>query len=114
MGRLGVSRAFGDKSLKPLVVADPDVLTVTLEDGDDFVVLACDGLWDVAGIDTVAELVHTHSKDKGLEGVRLLGPRGLCFVRARGQASLERRGPDARRRRGEGGEGVPAREGHVA
>ena len=39
MGRLGVSRAFGDKALKPLVVADPDVLTVTLEDGDDFVVL---------------------------------------------------------------------------
>ena len=69
MGRLGVSRAFGDKSLKPLVIADPDVQTLTLEDGDDFVVLACDGLWDVAGIDTVAELVHTHSKDKGLEGV---------------------------------------------
>ena len=47
MGRLAVSRAFGDKSLKPFVTAQPEVSTTQLFKEDDFIILACDGLWDV-------------------------------------------------------------------
>lgn len=67
MGRLGVSRAFGDKSLKTYVIADPDIVTLQLAEGDDFLVIACDGLWDVVDVDTVTTLVRTHAAAKGLE-----------------------------------------------
>ena len=65
-GVLGVSRAFGDKVLKQWVPADPELVTLPLSPGDDFLVLACDGLWDVADNETVAELVRKHTAAAGL------------------------------------------------
>ncbi|EEY65747.1 uncharacterized protein PITG_03271 [Phytophthora infestans T30-4] len=47
---LAVSRAFGDRSLKTptsLVSCEPEVKRVTVQDDDLFLVLACDGVWDV-------------------------------------------------------------------
>eukprot|EP00050_Salpingoeca_kvevrii_P016525 m.56311 g.56311 ORF g.56311 m.56311 type:complete len:423 (+) comp6994_c0_seq2:64-1332(+) len=46
---LAVSRAFGDVQLKdpPIVVADPEIHTIPLQSDDLFVILACDGIWDV-------------------------------------------------------------------
>ena len=68
MGVLGVSRSFGDKELKQWVPADPEVVSVPLRAGDDFLVLACDGLWDVADNDIVSELVRKHTAAAGLQG----------------------------------------------
>jgi serine/threonine protein phosphatase PrpC len=45
-GALAVSRAIGDRGLKEFVVADPEIVTRTLTDTDDFLVVASDGLWD--------------------------------------------------------------------
>lgn len=42
-GRLAVSRAFGDKSLKPLVIADPDVKCIELSEDCEFIIVASDG-----------------------------------------------------------------------
>ena len=74
MGELAVSRAFGDAELKKsvgelvgdvaagagdrrrrLVVAEPEVTFADLEAGDAFVLLACDGLFDVFGDAEVVE-----------------------------------------------------------
>jgi serine/threonine protein phosphatase PrpC len=51
---LAMSRAFGDFSLKPngearakILIPDPDVTHVALESGDEFCLIATDGLWDV-------------------------------------------------------------------
>lgn len=47
---LAVSRAFGDRPLKvptPLVSCEPDVQRFRVERDDLFVVVACDGVWDV-------------------------------------------------------------------
>lgn len=53
---LAVSRAIGDAGFKldeytdgknSGVIADPEIKTVTLEDGDAFLIIGCDGLWDV-------------------------------------------------------------------
>lgn len=47
--KLAVSRALGDlevKACSPLI-ADPDVQQVELSEEDEFLVIACDGLWDV-------------------------------------------------------------------
>ena len=54
-GNLNLSRALGDLKYKndpsrgreaQIITAQPDVLTHTLERGDEFLVLACDGVWD--------------------------------------------------------------------
>jgi serine/threonine protein phosphatase PrpC len=42
-GVLAVSRAFGDRTLKPFVIADPELKVRKLEPGDDFLILASDG-----------------------------------------------------------------------
>ncbi|KAM4105741.1 hypothetical protein ACB094_04G015300 [Castanea mollissima] len=45
-GVLAVSRAFGDKLLKPYVVAEPEIQEEEI-DGVDFIIIASDGLWNV-------------------------------------------------------------------
>nr|ACU18291.1 unknown [Glycine max] len=46
-GRLAVSRAFGDKSLKKHLSSEPFVTVEIIEDDAEFVILASDGLWKV-------------------------------------------------------------------
>ena len=52
-GRLAVTRALGDFSMKHsdtgeyLVTAEPEMCVVPLHAGCEFVIVACDGLWDV-------------------------------------------------------------------
>ncbi|KAJ7975884.1 putative Protein phosphatase 2c [Quillaja saponaria] len=45
-GVLAVSRAFGDKLLKPYVVAEPEIQEEEI-DAVDFIIIASDGLWNV-------------------------------------------------------------------
>ncbi len=49
MGLLAVSRAIGDHSLRPYVIAEPEVTAVARDPADELLVLASDGLWDVMG-----------------------------------------------------------------
>lgn len=46
-GVLSVARALGDHAMKNVIIADPHVSEYELSDDDTFVILACDGLWDV-------------------------------------------------------------------
>eukprot|EP00293_Proteomonas_sulcata_P015724 CAMPEP_0184291568 /NCGR_PEP_ID=MMETSP1049-20130417/3553_1 /TAXON_ID=77928 /ORGANISM="Proteomonas sulcata, Strain CCMP704" /LENGTH=413 /DNA_ID=CAMNT_0026599053 /DNA_START=491 /DNA_END=1734 /DNA_ORIENTATION=- len=57
-GILATSRGFGDKELKKYVISEPDVNHRTLSEGDDFLVLATDGLWDVLSNREVAAIVN--------------------------------------------------------
>ncbi|CAH0489210.1 unnamed protein product [Peronospora farinosa] len=56
-GILAVSRAIGDRMLKPFVVAEPEVKKFTRTEADRYVVLASDGVWDTVSNDDVAQLV---------------------------------------------------------
>ncbi|POM78307.1 Protein phosphatase 2C [Phytophthora palmivora] len=56
-GILAVSRAIGDRMLKPFVVAEPEVKKFTRTDTDRYVVLASDGVWDTVSNDDAAQLV---------------------------------------------------------
>jgi len=87
MGELAVSRAFGDADFKksiqsiieeeggsikqqqgpddipwdqPLIIAEPDTKILTLADEDQFLLLACDGLFDVFSPEEVVDFVRTH------------------------------------------------------
>jgi len=54
-GNLNLSRSIGDLKYKQtpgllpseqMITAEPDVVEVTLEDGDEFFIIGCDGIWD--------------------------------------------------------------------
>ncbi|KAG4398170.1 hypothetical protein AAZX31_10G276700 [Glycine max] len=56
-GVLAVSRAFGDKFLKPYVVADPEIQEEEIN-GVDFIIIASDGLWNVISNKEAVSLVQ--------------------------------------------------------
>eukprot|EP00271_Cylindrocystis_brebissonii_P005813 TRINITY_DN1813_c0_g1_i2.p1 TRINITY_DN1813_c0_g1~~TRINITY_DN1813_c0_g1_i2.p1 ORF type:complete len:573 (-),score=160.49 TRINITY_DN1813_c0_g1_i2:1773-3491(-) len=66
-GSLNLSRAIGDIEYKlnskldaasQMVTAYPETRSVTLEAGDEFLVLACDGVWDVMTSQQVVDFVR--------------------------------------------------------
>ncbi|XAR49456.1 Phosphoprotein phosphatase [Bertholletia excelsa] len=80
-GQLAVSRAFGDKNLKPHLRSDPDITHFDISADADLLILASDGLWKVmanqeavdmakkikdpqkAAKQLAAEALHRESKD---------------------------------------------------
>lgn len=67
MGVLAVTRSIGDHYLKEFVVAHPHVnqLSVKLPaDENDFVIVACDGLFDVMTDQEAVDLVRKFQGDK--------------------------------------------------
>lgn len=56
-GSLAVSRALGDKYLHRLVIPDPEISCIKLARNDEFLILACDGLWDVVDNQSAVNLV---------------------------------------------------------
>ncbi|KAK6938333.1 PPM-type phosphatase-like domain [Dillenia turbinata] len=55
-GVLAVSRAFGDKQLKPYVVAEPEIQEEEI-DAVDFIIIASDGLWNVVSNKDAVEII---------------------------------------------------------
>lgn len=66
MGRvnaiLAVSRAFGDHGVKNLVISEPFISKTLLTADDVYVIVACDGVWDVVQDNQAAECVLKKSK----------------------------------------------------
>lgn len=61
-------RSFGDPDFKEplhLVTATPDVIRERLLPGDDFVILASDGLWDVMSDSDACAVVRRHLQQSG-------------------------------------------------
>lgn len=59
-GLLAVSRAIGDPDHKPFVTSDPDTRVYELKGNEEFIVIACDGLWDSFTPDDVASHVFEY------------------------------------------------------
>ncbi|OIS97530.1 PREDICTED: probable protein phosphatase 2C 60 [Nicotiana attenuata] len=66
-GSLNLARAIGDMEFKQnkflpaekqVVTADPDINIVELCDDDDFIVLACDGVWDCMSSQQLVDFIH--------------------------------------------------------
>ncbi|KAK8945616.1 Protein phosphatase 2C 37 [Platanthera guangdongensis] len=58
LGVLAMSRAIGDNYLKPFVISEPDVTVTEREEGDECLILASDGLWDVVTNETACQIVR--------------------------------------------------------
>ncbi|KAJ7925305.1 phosphatase 2C-like domain-containing protein [Mycena leptocephala] len=57
-GVLAVTRSLGDSSMKEFVVGAPYTTETELCDEDEFLILACDGLWDVTNDQAAVDLIH--------------------------------------------------------
>lgn len=80
-GRLAVSRAIGDYGLKDVVIGEPDITCLTLNGNEDFLILACDGLWDYAGEDEVATKVYSALEKHNGKSMNFFLPVFLRFFR---------------------------------
>jgi protein phosphatase 1L len=57
-GNLALSRAIGDRSERPHVTADPEIIAIPVQEEDEFIILASDGLWDVLESNEAVDLVQ--------------------------------------------------------
>jgi len=66
-GNLNLSRSIGDLEYKKnphlqpseqIICSTPDVHTFKREAGDEFLIVACDGIWDVLGSQDAVDFVH--------------------------------------------------------
>eukprot|EP01122_Echinamoeba_exundans_P006450 TRINITY_DN1818_c0_g1_i3.p1 TRINITY_DN1818_c0_g1~~TRINITY_DN1818_c0_g1_i3.p1 ORF type:complete len:389 (+),score=105.80 TRINITY_DN1818_c0_g1_i3:822-1988(+) len=62
-GVLALSRALGDMELQPHVTYVPDVFFVDIREDDEFLIIACDGLWDVVTSEQAVKLVLQEGGD---------------------------------------------------
>jgi len=70
-GMLAVSRAIGDAFLQPYVTADPYISDTDITPEDKFLILACDGLWDVFTDDAaVTEILHEKDAQQAAETLK--------------------------------------------
>jgi len=64
-GQLAVSRALGDADFKntlPVVSNCPEISEMLLQESDEFVVMGCDGLWDVMTSQEAVDFVRVRIK----------------------------------------------------
>lgn len=59
---LAVSRGLGDKGYHPYVIPNPDIQHKTLEPDDEFLILGCDGVWDVLENQEAVDFVQEELK----------------------------------------------------
>jgi protein phosphatase PTC1 len=57
-GVLAVTRSLGDSSMKDLIVSQPYTTETILTPNDEFLIIACDGVWDVMTDQEAVDLVY--------------------------------------------------------
>ena len=77
-GGLNLSRALGDHAYKKktslpaeeqAITARPDVRTLTLDERDEFLVIACDGIWNFMSSQDVVDFVRMRLEKKSLRQI---------------------------------------------
>ncbi|KAG8375202.1 hypothetical protein BUALT_Bualt10G0075900 [Buddleja alternifolia] len=66
-GILAMSRAIGDRFLKPYVISEPEVTFTRRDAEDEFLILASDGLWDVMSLEMTCRVARECLKDPRAE-----------------------------------------------
>ena len=78
---IAVTRSLGDFDLREAgMTPEPEITRVELEPEDEFLVIACDGLWDVLSVDEVTQLVLSTVKEPGMAAKRLVA-EVRCLLR---------------------------------
>jgi len=69
INKLSVSRAFGDKSAQKYVTHRPEVYKYKITSRDHFIIMACDGLWDVCSNQEVVNFVLNNCYDGSMNRI---------------------------------------------
>ena len=97
-GQLALSRAFGDFAFKTnatipaelqAVTVHPDITTTQLSEGDEFIVMACDGIWDAKSNDEVVDFVHKEYDEHGDISVACESLMDACLAKHLGSAGSD-------------------------
>lgn len=64
IGDLSLSRAFGDEDNAPYISQVPDIYYKKITPNTKYIVMACDGLWDVIENNNLYKLLETFKKNK--------------------------------------------------
>jgi serine/threonine protein phosphatase PrpC len=68
-----VTRSIGDFDMREQgLTPEPEITRVELTPDDEFIILACDGLWDVLSCDEVVELVQSTVKEPAMVTKRIV------------------------------------------
>ena len=70
----------GDQDHKSCIIPNPDVKSVPLDGDEDFVILACDGLWDLVKPEEAAGAVYDHISRKPGKKIEVLSKIGLLSL----------------------------------
>ena len=85
-GRLSVSRTFGDIQAKDenyggnktAIIALPDINEIELDNEYNFIVMGCDGIFDVLKNDELLECVEIVLKEKKINNLKNVDMHKLC------------------------------------
>lgn len=66
---LSVSRAFGDKESRKYILHRPDLYKYTITNKDKFIIIACDGLWDVLSCQDAVNFVLKNCYDYDMKRI---------------------------------------------
>ncbi|XP_042485695.1 probable protein phosphatase 2C 75 [Macadamia integrifolia] len=74
LGILAMSRALGDKYLKPIVISEPELTITERTPEDECLILASDGLWDVLSNELACEVARKclHEEESSSNAARIL------------------------------------------
>ena len=85
-GQLSVSRTFGDIQAKDekfggnktAIIALPDITEIELDDNYNFIVMACDGIFDVLKNEELLECIQIVIKEKNITNFKNVNIHQLC------------------------------------
>ena len=85
-GRLSVSRTFGDIQAKnekfggnkTTIIALPDITEIELDDEYNFIVMGCDGIFDVLKNEELLECIEIVLKEKNINNLKDINIHQLC------------------------------------
>ena len=72
LGKIGICRAIGDFQYEPYITCEPYISKYQLSNNEEFLILGCDGFWDVITDQAAVQLVLYH-----LAGLKKTRPQ--CF-----------------------------------
>ncbi|BFU19400.1 leucine rich repeat / protein phosphatase 2C domain containing protein [Entamoeba histolytica HM-1:IMSS-B] len=78
-GGLAVSRSLGDSANQPIISPIPDVVVRQKSSSDRYLVLACDGVWDVMSDEKVYSIIKQYSKYHPTKIANTIKDLSLCF-----------------------------------
>lgn len=90
IGDLSVSRSFGDLDNTPYVTHIPDSFHYQLTDDDEFVLLACDGCYDVISNHDAVNFIRDHLYNNHIEFYQIEEPHKYPSRELVGQKNIAR------------------------